>query len=58
MKKDHVLYTKEDFKDWIPEQIEYDTTANAVVNWGLSVCKICGEYEAGLDNPCKKEVQK
>ncbi len=51
-RKDHELYTKEDFKDWTTEQIEASKTAEIVLVWGLNVCKICGEGEAGLDNPC------
>lgn len=52
MNKGHILYKKEDFKNWTAEQIEQDGAANAVMNWGLNVCKICQEYEAGLDKPC------
>ncbi|AXH71223.1 hypothetical protein BSP36_178 [Bacillus phage BSP36] len=49
----HVLYTKEDFKDMTGEKLESSYTAHLVLDGGLSICKICGEGEAGLDNPCK-----
>lgn len=52
MNKGHILYKKDDFKNWTAEQIEQNGAANAVINWGLNVCKICQEYEAGLDKPC------
>lgn len=52
MNKGHILYKKDDFKNWTAEQIEQNGAANAVMNWGLNVCKICQEYEAGLDQPC------
>lgn len=52
MNKGHILYKKDDFKNWTAEQIEQNGAANAVMNWGLNVCKICQEYEAGLDKPC------
>ncbi|UPI12440.1 hypothetical protein [Bacillus phage SBSphiJ3] len=49
----HVLYTKEDFKDMTGEELESSYTAHLVLDGGLAICKICGEGEAGLDNPCK-----
>lgn len=54
----HVLYTREDFKNMSGEEMESDRTATLVLDGGLSICKKCGEFEAGLDKPCnpKKEV--
>ncbi|QZA70237.1 hypothetical protein 278BB001_86 [Bacillus phage 278BB001] len=49
----HVLYTKEDFKDMTGEELESSYTAHLVLDGGLAICKVCGEGEAGLDNPCK-----
>lgn len=49
----HVLYTKEDFKDMTGEELGSSYTAHLVLDGGLAICKICGEGEAGLDNPCK-----
>ncbi|MBO0961477.1 hypothetical protein J1P26_17360 [Neobacillus sp. MM2021_6] len=51
----HVLYTKEDFKDMSWEEWEGNRTAELVLDGGLNICKICGEYEAGLDNPCRPQ---
>lgn len=48
----HVLWKPSDFTD---EQIADEALnglVTAVFEGGLSVCKVCGEYEAGLDNPC------
>ncbi|MCY7948007.1 hypothetical protein [Bacillus atrophaeus] len=56
----HVLYTKNDFKHL--EWDKWDKTAEMVVEGGLNVCKICGEFEAGLDEQCviksRKEIHK
>lgn len=52
MNNGHILYTKDDFKNWTAEQIEKNNIANAVMNWSFNVCKNCGEYEAGLDTQC------
>lgn len=49
----HILYTAEDFKGKSTEELESDRIYELVVESGLSICKICGEYEAGLDRPCK-----
>jgi hypothetical protein len=50
----HVLYTPGDFT---PEEISRgNKLAEAVIEGGLSVCKKCGEYEAGLDAPCGGDV--
>ena len=49
----HVLYTVEDMKNEDPESTLY----KVVVEGGLNVCKVCGEFEAGLDNPCKTNKQ-
>jgi hypothetical protein len=51
--KDHILYTSTDFKHLSPEEEENNKLVEMVVDGGLSVCKICGEFEAGLDKPCK-----
>lgn len=48
----HVLYTPEDFAHLTGEQQENDFTARMVLDGGLSVCKVCHEFEAGLDHPC------
>lgn len=32
--------------------LPHDETTCPVCDGGLSVCSVCGEYEAGLDNPC------
>lgn len=50
---EHILYTSEDFKD-CPDN---DTLYTAVVDGGLNVCKVCGEFEAGLDKPCKPRTK-
>ncbi|WP_170924642.1 hypothetical protein [Bacillus thuringiensis] len=52
-KNNHVLYTKEDFTNKSPEEMESDTIANLVLDGGLTICKVCGEFEAGLDKECK-----
>ena len=50
----HTLYNDADFTD---EELERrNKLAIAVVEGGLSVCKVCGEYEAGLDNPCMSHI--
>ncbi|MEC2463879.1 hypothetical protein P9X10_03030 [Bacillus cereus] len=49
----HVLYTKEDFTNKSSEEIESSTVANLVLDQGFSICKLCGEFEAGLDKECK-----
>ena len=47
----HVLFVPGDFT---PEEISRNNKlAEAVIEGGLSVCKKCGEYEAGLDAPCR-----
>lgn len=51
--KRHELYVSSDFKHLNGEDYEDNVVAIAVVEGGLDVCKICGEFEAGLDNPCK-----
>lgn len=48
----HVIYTKDDFKNMSGEEMENNTTATLVLDGGLCICKICGEFEAGLDKPC------
>ena len=49
---EHVLYTAEDFRDLPLEELDNNKTYELVVEGGLSICKVCGEYEAGLDEPC------
>lgn len=48
----HTIYTKADFT-----AEEYDRgnrIALAVIDGGLNICKVCGEYDQGLfDNYCK-----
>jgi hypothetical protein len=51
--KKHILYTKEDFKKMTNEELENNRTYELVMDGGLDICKICGEYEAGLDRSCK-----
>lgn len=48
----HVLYRDSDFN----RETEFTTLGIAVIDGGLQVCKICGEYESGLSNPCKGEA--
>lgn len=45
----HVLYRASDFD----EENEFSTVGIAVIDGGLQVCKLCGEYESGLVNICK-----
>ena len=49
----HKLYTSEDFKHLSAEELDSNYTYELVMDGGLSICKICGDYEAGLDKPCK-----
>lgn len=51
--KTHVLYTKEDFKNMSNQELENNRTYELVMDGGLDICKMCGEYEAGLNEPCK-----
>lgn len=38
---------------WEPSDPDLPATLfSAVIEGGLSVCKNCGTYEAGLDEPC------
>lgn len=53
MTLNHTLYKAEDFKDIPWEEKENDIVYTSVVDGGLNVCKVCGEFEAGLDKPCK-----
>ncbi|WP_180231235.1 hypothetical protein [Bacillus toyonensis] len=55
-KNNHVLYTKEDFANKSPEETENDKVAELVLDGGLSICKVCGEFEAGLDKECKPKA--
>lgn len=49
----HVLYTPDDFKHLSPEELDSSYTYDLVVSGGLNICKVCGDYEAGLDKPCR-----
>lgn len=51
--KAHTLYVPDDFKHMSGEEMEDNMTARLVLDGGLGICKVCGEYEAGLDKPCK-----
>jgi hypothetical protein len=57
MGRGHVLYTPEDFKGLPWEELEGNRTYELVVDGGLDICKVCGEYEAGLDKECKPNGQ-
>lgn len=48
----HVLYNADDFKDETGEELENNIVYVSVMDGGLDVCKVCGEFEAGLDKPC------
>lgn len=49
--REHELYTADDFTQ---EEIERSNRlAEMVIYGGLSICKLCGEGEAGLDKPCR-----
>jgi hypothetical protein len=50
--KNHTLYTAEDFRHMTGEEMEQDKLAEMVLDAGLDICKVCGEYEAGLDREC------
>lgn len=52
-KNGHIYFKATDFDGWTFEQksVNYVLIDN-VVNGGLAICKICGEYEAGLDIKC------
>jgi hypothetical protein len=50
----HVLYTSEDFTSGKIIS-RNNTLADFVIEGGLSICKKCGEYEAGLDAPCRAD---
>lgn len=45
----HILYKPSDFT---PEE-SLDVVGIAVIDGGLSVCKVCHEYESGLNGKCK-----
>lgn len=49
----HVIYTEEDFENATSEEMD-GWLYKSVVDGGLSICKKCGDGEAGLDIPCKK----
>jgi len=48
----HVLYSKEDFEDENPHNIE--AVADLVCNGGLGICMFCLAAESELDYPCKE----
>lgn len=51
--KKHVLYVASDFDHYTYEEADTDKTYDLVINGGLDICRVCGEFEAGLDEPCK-----
>lgn len=54
----HILYTENDFIDMSIKELESNRVVyESVINGGLSVCKICGEFEAGLDKPCTGDIK-
>lgn len=46
----HVLFTFRDFSS--QDAQDNGPLYRNVVDGGLAVCKVCGDFEAGLDNPC------
>ena len=55
--KNHQLYTSVDFRHMTGEEMEESKLAEMVLDAGLDVCKVCGEYEAGLDLPCEPRAE-
>lgn len=53
MNPNHELYTAADFQHMSGQEYEDSPIVSLVLDGGLSICKRCGEAEAGLDNPCK-----
>jgi len=45
----HILYRPSDFTD----EESLKSLGIAVIDGGLNVCMICGEYESGLNEKCK-----
>jgi len=47
----HILYECSDFTQ---EEIQHETnnTASLVCEEGFLICRICGEYESGLNSEC------
>lgn len=56
----HQLFTSQDFKHMSGQEQEDNWTARMVLDGGLSICKVCGEGESGLEKPCKpkRSIQK
>ncbi len=46
----HTLYVEADFTSF---EVDNNELAYIVVEQGLDVCKVCGEYEGGLTTMCK-----
>lgn len=53
----HKLYTSKDFESMSWEEQEGSLLYSYVVNGGLSICKVCGEFESGLYEPCRPNVE-
>lgn len=51
---EHILYKTGDTD--IPDHIKDMSTG--IPTPSLACCRVCGEYEAGLDNPCKNKESK
>lgn len=49
----HVLYSVDDFKHLTGEEMDNNRIAELVLDGGLCICKICHDYELGLDKPCR-----
>tara|TARA_R110002050_G_scaffold238498_2_gene374573 strand:+ start:256 stop:624 length:369 start_codon:yes stop_codon:yes gene_type:complete len=47
----HNLYL---LRDFTKEEFQGENNLALMVLEGLDICKRCGEYESGLDNPCLK----
>lgn len=52
----HKLYTSKDFESMSREEQEGNLLYNYVVN-GVSICKVCGEFESGLYEPCRPNAK-
>lgn len=50
----HKLYKKEDFTQ--EEIMRENIIAVMVINEGRHICKVCGEYDEGLDTWCKRLI--
>lgn len=54
---DHKLYTPKDFEKMSCEEQDGNFLYDCVVNGGLNVCKVCGEFESGLHKPCRPNAK-